>query len=222
MPSPAREILALVADLLPAEAYESGMTWRSSVMQISFVLGPAAAGLLVGVLHGATLMYVLNAGAAASYALLLTTLRPRPAARQATQGRSWGSLVEGVRFLGRTPVLLAAITLDLFAVLLGGATTLMPIFARDILRVGPLGLGWLEAASSVGALCMALVMAHRPPLARAGRALLLAVAGFGLATIIFGMSRWFRALLRDAVSARCLRQHQRGDPQHPGVAPHPR
>ena len=182
---------ALVADLLPAEAYESGMTWRSSVMQISFVLGPAAGGLLVGVLHGATLLYVLNAGAAASYVLLLTTLRLRPAARQATQRRSWGSLVEGVRFLGRTPVLLAAITLDLFAVLLGGATTLLPIYARDILRVGPLGLGWLQAASSVGALCMALVMAHRPPLARAGRALLLAVAGFGLATIIFGLSRSF-------------------------------
>jgi MFS family permease len=88
-------------------------------------------------------------------------------------------------------VLLAAITLDLFAVLLGGATTLLPIFARDILHAGPIGLGWLQAASSIGAVCMALVLAHRPPFRRAGRTLLIAVAGFGLATIVFGVSKWF-------------------------------
>src|SRR5206468_8545625 len=102
-----------------------------------------------------------------------------------------GSIVEGVSFLRRTPVLLAAITLDLFAVLFGGATTLLPIFARDILHVGPSGLGWLQAASSIGAVGVALYLAHRPPLRRAGPTLLLAVAGFGLATIFFGLSRSF-------------------------------
>jgi hypothetical protein len=87
--------------------------------------------------------------------------------------------------------MLAAITLDLFAVLLGGATTLLPIFAQDILRVGPVGLGWLQAASSLGAVCMALTLAQRPPFKKAGRTLLLAVSGFGVATVIFGLSRWF-------------------------------
>ena len=80
--------------------------------------------------------------------------------------------MEGLRFLGKTQVMLAAITLDLFAVLLGGATTLLPIFARDILHVGPLGLGWLQAASSLGAVAMAYYLAHRPPYLRAGRTLL--------------------------------------------------
>ncbi|HEX7735903.1 MAG TPA: MFS transporter, partial [Ktedonobacteraceae bacterium] len=88
-------------------------------------------------------------------------------------------------------VMLAAITLDLFAVLLGGATTLLPIFAQDILHAGPLGLGWLQAASSLGAVCMALTLAQRPPFKHAGRTLLLAVSGFGLATIVFGLSHWF-------------------------------
>jgi MFS family permease len=87
--------------------------------------------------------------------------------------------------------MLAAITLDLFAVLLGGATTLLPIFAKDILHVGPIGLGWLQAADSMGAVCMALALAHRPAFKKAGRTLLLAVAGFGLATIVFGLSQEF-------------------------------
>jgi hypothetical protein len=98
---------------------------------------------------------------------------------------------EGLSFLQRTPALLGAITLDLFAVLFGGATTLLPIVAQDILRVGPEGLGVLRAAPSVGALCMALLLAHRPPFQRAGHTLLLAVAGFGAATIVFGLSRSF-------------------------------
>ena len=87
--------------------------------------------------------------------------------------------------------MLAAITLDLFAVLFGGVTTLLPVYARDILHSGPLGLGWLQAADSFGAVCMALVLAHRPPFARAGRTLLVAVAVFGMATIIFGFSKSF-------------------------------
>jgi hypothetical protein len=98
-------------------------------------------------------------------------------------------LLEGVRFVWRTELLLAAITLDLFAVLLGGATALLPIYASDILHIGPAGLGWLRSAPALGAVFMALVLAHRPPLRRAGRALLWSVAGFGAATIGFGLSR---------------------------------
>jgi MFS family permease len=182
---------ALVAQIIPASAYENAMTWRSSIGQISAVLGPAAGGFLTGLLHGATWVYVLDAMTALAYLALLLPTRPRAQTLSSTDTRTWHSLIEGVRFLGATPVLLAAITLDLFAVLLGGAVTLLPIYARDILHVGPIGLGWLQAASSVGAMCMALLLAHRPAFNRAGRALLLAVAAFGAATIVFGLSRSF-------------------------------
>src|SRR5439155_20270666 len=101
------------------------------------------------------------------------------------------SLLAGVSFVFKRKLLLATMTLDLFAVLLGGAVYLLPIFAKDILHVGATGFGWLRAAPSFGAVTMALVLAHRPPMQRAGRALLLAVAGFGIATIIFGLSKDF-------------------------------
>ena len=99
------------------------------------------------------------------------------------------SLVAGFEFVRKSELILAVISLDMFAVLLGGATALLPIFAEDILHVGPKGLGWLRAAPAIGASLMALVQAHRPPLRRAGPTLLWAVAGFGVATIVFGLSR---------------------------------
>jgi hypothetical protein len=123
--------------------------------------------------------------------LLMRVQSPQIQIGSAGKQRTPGAIVEGIRFLGRTQVMLAAITLDLFAVLLGGATTLLPIYAQDILHVGPIGLGWLQAAGSIGAIGMALILAYRPPFKKAGHALLLAVAGFGVATIIFGISHWF-------------------------------
>jgi MFS family permease len=99
--------------------------------------------------------------------------------------------VAGVRFVWNTKLILATITLDLFAVLLGGATYLLPIYAKDILQVGPSGLGLLRAADAVGAVGMAMAIAHLPPMRRAGITLLWAVAGYGVATIIFGLSQWF-------------------------------
>jgi MFS family permease len=101
------------------------------------------------------------------------------------------TLVAGFSFVWHHPLILPALALDLFAVLLGGATSLLPIYAKDILGVGPTGLGWLEGAPAAGALLMAVVMAHRPPLKHAGRDLLCAVTGFGLATIVFGFSQNF-------------------------------
>jgi MFS family permease len=181
----------LVAQVIPEQAYENAMTWRSSVAQLSAVLGPTIGGFLIGIFHGATLVFVVNAIAATLFVLLLSFMKVRRQKAPAFQQRSFSSLIEGLRFLGKTQVMLAAITLDLFAVLLGGATTLLPIFARDILHVGPIGLGWLQAASSLGAVTMAYYLGHRPPFIRAGRALLLAVTGFGVATILFGLSHWF-------------------------------
>jgi MFS family permease len=182
---------ALSAQVIPVHLYEAATTWRSSSWQLSAVLGPAAGGFLVGALHGATWVYVLNAVAAVILVITLALIRPRQQERPPERERTLRSLVEGIRFLGRSPVLLAAITLDLFAVLFGGAVTLLPVYAKSILHVGPFGLGWLQAADSLGAVCMAMVLAHRRPFQHAGRTLLLAVAGFGLATMVFGFSHWF-------------------------------
>jgi hypothetical protein len=113
----------------------------------------------------------------------LPAIRPSPV--EQTSARD---LFAGLAFIRRTPVFLAAITLDLFAVLLGGAVALLPVFAKDVLAVGPSVLGVLQAAPSVGALLMGLVLAHRPPSRRPGQVLLLVVAAFGLVTIVFGLS----------------------------------
>lgn len=186
---------ALPAEVVPEVAFENAMTWRSSSQQLAAVLGPALGGLIIAVFQGTTPAYILSALASLIFVILLLFMREGRVTGYATRRRreppTLRSLGEGIGFLRRTPVLLAAITLDLFAVLFGGATTLLPIFARDILQVGPAGFGWLRAAPSVGAVCMALYLAHRPPLQRAGPTLLLAVSGFGVATILFGLSRSF-------------------------------
>lgn len=182
---------ALVAQVVPSDAFESAITWRSSVGQVSAVLGPAAGGFLIGIFGGAAWVFAFYAVAASIFAFLLVFLRVGAQPRRAATARTLRSIGEGLRFLVRTPVLLAAITLDLFAVLLGGATTLLPIFARDILHVGAFGLGWLQAAASLGSIGMAFTLAQRPPFRQAGRTLLLAVIIFGLATIVFGLSRSF-------------------------------
>jgi MFS family permease len=179
--------VALLAQLVPARDLANAVTWNSSGWQIASVSGPALGGL---VLMGADFPVVYLAAGLCCLACvgLLLLIRPYPVERPA-EARSLASLLAGVRFMGRTELLLAATTLDLFAVLLGGATALLPIYARDILHVGSFGLGCLRAAPALGALVMASALAHLPPLRRAGPALLGSVAGYGLATIVFGLSR---------------------------------
>jgi len=181
---------ALLTQVLPTEAYPNGVTWNSTGFQIAAVTGPAVGGALIGLTGTATAVYVTCAIMAVIYICLFTAMRPRPQTHdRAPITRQM--LAAGIRFVFQDELILAAITLDLFAVLLGGATTLLPIYAKDILHVGPSGLGWLRAAPSVGAMLTALWLAHRGRLGRAGILLLCAVAGFGVATIIFGLSRSF-------------------------------
>ncbi|HKD75794.1 MAG TPA: MFS transporter, partial [Ktedonobacterales bacterium] len=183
---------AFISQVIPATVFGNAATWSSSSWQLAAVLGPALGGFVIAWQHGATTVYVLEAVATVIYLLLLVQIRSRhQPVRTSDQAKGFAALVEGVNFVRSTKVILAAITLDLFAVLFGGATTLLPIFARDILHVGPVGLGWMRALPSIGAVLMAVTLAHLPPFPRAGRTLLLAVAGFGAATIIFGVSRWF-------------------------------
>jgi MFS family permease len=183
--APARS--ALLIHVIPLDAIANAVTWNSTGWQIANVSGPALGGLALTFPGQAVAAYLLTAACCLSCVLLLVPIRPREVA-QATGQRTLASLLAGVRFVWRTDLLLAAITLDLFAVLLGGATALLPIYATKILDVGPLGFGSLRAAPAIGALLMAVFLTHRPPLQRPGRALLAAVAGFGMATIVFGLS----------------------------------
>ncbi len=186
--APARS--SLLAQVVPADALHNAVTWNSSGWQIASVGGPALGGLVVALTGVAWPAYATAACCALGCACLLVPIQPRPIKRPLS-ARNLASLLAGIKFIFRNQTLLAAITLDLFAVLLGGATALLPAYAKDILHVGPLELGLLRAAPAGGAFVTALVMAHRRPLARPGRALLLAVAGFGAATIIFGFSTEF-------------------------------
>jgi hypothetical protein len=181
---------AFVPQLVPAQDLPSAVTWRSSCWQVAAVTGPALGGLGRAAFGRAAPVYAIVAALGMVVVAMLGTIACRHATRSA-EPLTWGTMLAGVRFVGRTDLLLAAMTLDLFAVLFGGAVALLPIFARDLLHVGPTGLGWLRAAPSVGALLMAVSIAHRPPLRRAGRALIGSVAGFGIATIVFGLSRSF-------------------------------
>lgn len=180
----------LLPQTVPESFYSSAVTWSSSTWQFASIAGPAAAGLLVAALGKVTGIYFFDALAVLTYMALIGCIRGRGVAiprRTATLA----SLKEGVRFIRDTKVLLAAITLDMFAVLFGGAVALLPVYATDILQVGASGLGVMRTAPSVGALIMAFALAHLPPLRQAGKALLWAVAGFGVATIVFGLSKSF-------------------------------
>ncbi len=179
---------SLLALVLPVEALPNAVTWTSSGWQIAAVAGPAIGGLLVGFPEEA---YYCTVAGLCVCMTLVAWIQPREAARS-VQPRTLKSLLAGIAFVWRTDLLLAAITLDLFAVLLGGCTAMLPAFCTpDRLDVDGLGYGMLRAAPAIGAFVMALFLAHRPPLARPGRALLWSVVGFGLATIGFGLSTNF-------------------------------
>jgi MFS family permease len=181
---------ALLSQVVPDEVLGNAITWNSSGWQLASMSGPALGGLVIAVSGHAGWTYLLIAGFALACVGFLVFIRPRPRPRS-TEELSFASLLAGFRYIWNAKLILATITLDLFAVLLGGATALLPIFARDILEVGALELGFMQAAPAFGAFLMGLVLAHRPPLKRAGRALLWSVAAFGLATIGFGLAQNF-------------------------------
>lgn len=185
--APARS--ALFPQIVPSYAFTNAVTWNSSFFEIGSMAGPALGGLIIALLQSATFVYVLDALLSLTRFSLVGLIEVREGHRH--EPLSLESLAVGIRFVYQTKIILATITLDLFAVLLGGAVTLLPIFAKDILQAGPTGLGWLRAAPSLGAFTMAMLQAHLPPMRHAGKALLWAVAGFGLATIVFGLSRCF-------------------------------
>jgi MFS family permease len=178
---------ALGTELVPREHYHNASTWRSTVFHVAMVLGPAVGGALIA-LGGPRLAYavVVALCAAGLAALAATAPRLRPAA---TAGRLLDEMADGVRFVFAQPLLLGAMSLDLFAVLFGGASALLPIFARDVLGVGEVGFGFLRAAPAAGSVAVSLALARLGQFRRAGRAMLSSVALFGLSWIAFALSR---------------------------------
>ncbi len=174
--------------LVPRDTFANAVTWNSSVFQIASILGPALGGLLI-VRMSFHFIYSLDAVCAMAFFFLVLPI-PNTSQGGRVQEGAWKSLMSGLRFLLSKKVILATITLDMAAVFLGGATALLPIFADQILRCGPIGLGWMRAAPGVGGLLMAITIAYLPPMRKAGKTLLWCVAGFGASIIIFGLSRY--------------------------------
>ena len=192
---------AFVTGLVPREQLPRAITFNSGAFQLSSVVGPAAGGVLIWLTHGAWVIYAVNAVVAAGCLYLIAGVRHahKGAAREPMTIKN---LISGFHFVFANKIILGTLTLDMFAVLLGGSVSLLPIFAKDILHSGlggwhatadGLDFGLLRAATPVGAIACVFFLAHRPPLQKAGRAMLWCVAVFGLATILFGL-----------VNAQCL------------------
>jgi MFS family permease len=184
---------ALVPHLVPKEHFVNAITWGSAIFQLANIVGPALGGVLFtlplrGRLHGAGLVYLCTLLAILWFLVLVGSLHVRPG-RMEHRAISKEVILAGFHYVARTQVLLGSISLDLFAVLLGGAAALMPIFAQDILHAGPRGLGMLRAAPALGALAVSLWLMVRPILRQAGIRMLVCVAIFGAATVVFGVSK---------------------------------
>ena len=186
---------AFLPSLVPREQFPRAVTWNSGAFLLSSVAGPALGGGLIALLHKysdhpAAFIYALNFLAAMTCFLCMKSVRAHHVVTN-PEPMSLKSFATGFRFIFAQRLILGMITLDMFAVFLGGATALLPVYAKDILNSGADGLGLLQAALPLGSVACALFLAHRPPMQKAGRALLCCVAVFGLATIAFGLSQWF-------------------------------
>lgn len=189
---------ALIPHLVPEEHFVNAVTWGGAIFQLANITGPALGGLLFTFplasllphtrLAGAGIVYVFTLGTMLWFLALVGTLHVRPG-RMEHRDVSLKVVLAGFQYVRRAPLLLGSFSLDLFVVLLGGAVALMPIFAHDILRQGPRGLGMLRAAPAAGAVLMSLVMARFPMRRRAGKWLFIAVTIFGIFTIVFALSQ---------------------------------
>ena len=174
--------------LVPREQFPNAVAWGSSIFQTATIAGPMIGGLLYGITGSPVPVYTCAAIAYVIAFLLMLQIRMLPAKRSGDAASS-AMVLDGLRYIWRNKLIFGAISLDLFAVLLGGAVALLPVYARDILNVGATGLGILRSAPGVGAVLTAILIAHWPLRRKAGAAMLWCVAGFGIFTIVFGVSR---------------------------------
>jgi MFS family permease len=179
---------ALVPQLLPEEHFTNAVAWASTIFQGAAILGPALGGLIYAFFRGPSAVYIL--AVIMAIAAVICTLKIKTESKPRTREPiNLTTVSAGLRYIWREKVVLGSISLDLFAVFLGGAVALLPVYAREILLTGPWGLGLLRAAPGVGAAAMAIFLAHRPLRRKVGLIMLWCVAGFGVSTILFGISR---------------------------------
>jgi MFS family permease len=179
---------ALLPELVPEEHFQNAVAWASSVFQTATILGPSVGGIVYAVARGPAAVYTLAAAAALVAASCAYAIKVESRAR-GREPLNTQSVLAGLHYIWREKLILGAISLDLFAVLLGGAVALLPVYAREILMTGPWGLGILRSAPGIGAAGMAVYLAHKPLGGRVGVKMLWCVTGFGVFTILFGISR---------------------------------
>jgi MFS family permease len=188
---------ALLPTLVPASVVPKAIAWATGAFQTASIVGPTLGGLLYA--FGVAVPYAVAGALALLGAVFIALMRVERSAR-VREPVSFSSLFSGVRFIRTHPVILGSISLDLFAVLLGGATALLPVYARDILRVGTWGLGALRSAPAVGSLAMSIALVRWPPRRQVGHRMFAAVIAFGVATIVFGLARSFALSLAALVA----------------------
>src|ERR1700677_2856043 len=179
---------SILPQLVPDEHFANAVAWNAITFQAATILGPALGGILYAAFHGPSAVYAAATLTAVGALISAFRIHTRPQARR-REPTTMKTVFAGLHFIWREKLILGAISLDLFAVLLGGAVALLPVYAREILHTGPWGLGLLRTAPGVGAALMAVALAHRPLRGGAGTALFWSVAGFGVFTIVFGLSR---------------------------------
>ena len=178
---------SILPQLVPDEHFANAVAWNATTFQAATILGPSLGGILYAAFHGPSAVYACAALTAVGAVVSTFRIKTRPQERR-REPMTLTTVFAGLHFIWREKLILGAISLDLFAVLLGGAVALLPVYAREILHTGPWGLGLLRTAPGVGAAVMAVALAHRPLRGRAGPTLLWSVAGFGICTILFGVS----------------------------------
>lgn len=181
---------ALVPHLVPPEHFTNAVAWNGSIWQMATIVGPSLGGLILGHFKSPAVVYGLDALLSVISLGMIWAIRARTG-RLEKAPASWSTLLAGIRYVFEKKIILGTVSLDLFAVLLGGAVALLPVYARDVLKVEAWGFGILRSAPAVGAAVMAIAVAHMPPMKRAGATMLGCVALFGAGTILFGLSRNF-------------------------------
>ena len=181
---------ALIGSIVPRRFLQNATTWSQGSWLAASVTGHAAGGFMIALLGNMGTMIVVSSLLLISFFILMQ-LKPKPLLKKQGEGRTWESVREGLRFVFKTKELLGAFSLDMFAVLFGGAVAMVPVYARDILKIGAIGFGWLNAAADIGSIAMVILLTVSPIKKKQGKKLFFAVAGFGVCIILFGLSKWF-------------------------------
>jgi MFS family permease len=181
---------AILAQIVPRDLLANATTWSQGTWLTASVTGHAMGGFLIAAFNTTGTLVVIVSSISAGL-VLISRLLPKPPSAKAGNQRTLDSVKEGIRFVFHSKEVLGALTLDLFAVLFGGAVAMVPVFAKDILKVGPIGFGWLNAAADIGAICVVLLLTFFPMKRAQGKKLFFAVGGFGLCIIVFALSKVF-------------------------------